>query len=308
MSDSKVVSSDHKKHAPLKRLSSLDLICCTQLSPPLKCMFSIPSESWITGIDVNKNDLILLSDGQNGRVFLYNNDGTMVRKEQFNWPIWDCGLMPNGQIALLTDEDIKIFAEDFFYIRRIKLNKFHPQHMVIDQDNFVIVADILKDTLRIYNGFDGQIITEFSCRAGTPKSNKHHTKNFYQTAVAVNSKDEIVVADPTDPVMRAFGSNGGLIEAMPIINETGFDTDIIHPRAICFDRNNRIWFAEDEGKRIRVVNMYNSTDENFKNQQSGFIILEDYGLGKLQAMVCTHGGDIVVVDEENQAAILDIKK
>ena len=260
----------------------------------------------LSGMATVHND-VMLTDAHNNTVSIYNQKGGVTFKKQFDYNVWDCAHLRKGSYALLSDSSIKLFTQEWAYYRKIPVSLREPRQLVVDSDDFFVVADAACEEVAVYHAKSGQLLSEFTtAHHSAPNSPRVSDKpvfsldNVYTsmdsagTGITVNSQDFIYIAGRSSGTVHVFSHYGA--ERIDLQPSPEVAAMLEKPVAICFDKDDNILLA-DAG-RNQVV--WFSADWS----ESEVVLSERDGLSTPISLAITENDCLIVADKQSQIFLM----
>lgn len=213
-----------------------------------------------TGVAVDQNDNIYVSDAKRGVVVVYNSQGIFQR---YIGKFQDEESMIQEPTAIAIDRsgsgrlfvldapvnELLVYELDGHLLKRIggrrnactKLEA--PSEIAVNRDHIVIM-DAYSSRVQVLDR-DFKVVSQFKFRnvVGVPVRR--------EMGLALNSEGNIYIVAPKTSELKEYTPTGEHIATLSLSNVHG-DSSIITPTALWIDSSNRIFVSDSHNSRVQV--------------------------------------------------------
>ncbi|KAK3582054.1 hypothetical protein CHS0354_025660 [Potamilus streckersoni] len=161
------------------------------------------------GLTVTLDGDIVVADTMNHRIQIFNESGVFKKKfgvkgsgkTQLNEPTGVTEL-PNGDLAVAdkNNKRVQVFTDDTSY--KFEFPTLHPPYSIACDRDYNIVVCTTRKTVEVYRRA-GKLLNKFPVGS--------RTKDNVGYQICVNNKDEVIVSDSDDRLIKFFSYDGRLL-------------------------------------------------------------------------------------------------
>ena len=244
---------------------------------------------WPSGIDIDRDGIMVILDRENKMVKIYDENGKFVREfgatsieHRLGCP-YDVAILKNGDIAVsdYENEDLKIFTQYGEYLSSIKGPLKYPRGITCMRDGRIAVVDCHTRSVSIIDPTDGKVSKVIGGK--DQDGYEIFTDPYY---ITTNQNNYLVVTDWAAPNIKVFDNNGAQLTKYGTYGSR--KDQILQPYDVTTDTFGYIFVADNQNHRVHLL----APDGKFIR----FLVTKQHGLWHPMALCINPKGHLAITE------------